>query len=85
MSNVIEPGDIARFRPRTARQFLIFHIAFRLDDLRNLARYLNTGLAASRDTLISAARRAEEATLRDGSHAASNFWALLELSGEEGT
>lgn len=75
-------GDISRFRPKTLTQFLLFHIAFRLDDLRNLGRYLNLA-AVTRSTLIAAAHEAERQTIEDGSPAPLNFFRMLDGLGKE--
>lgn len=84
MSDTIHAGDILRFRPRTVRQFLIFSIAYRFDDLRNLGRYLNACITVSQAQLIEAARAAEDETLHTGSHAPDNFWRRLDALGKEG-
>lgn len=76
-------GDISRFRPTTLRQFLIFHIAFRFDDLRNLGRYLNVCVTPTKAHLLEAARQAEQVAFHDGSLAAQNFWVLLVDEEEE--
>lgn len=83
MFDDIPAGNISRFRPTTLRQFLIFHIAFRFDDLRNLGRYLNGGIAPPRAQLLSAAIAAERQTFEDGSPAPENFWRLLGEPGKE--
>ncbi len=84
MPDDIPAGDILRFRPRTVRQFLIFHIAYRFDDLRNLGRYLNGCVALRKPDLLAAARAAEQQTLHSGSHAPDSFWTALEALGKEG-
>lgn len=70
-------GNIGRFRPTTLRQFLIFHIASRFDDLRNLERYLADGVSLTKGELLDLAMTAERRTLDDGSPPTQNFWSLL--------
>lgn len=79
----IHAGDVLRFRPRTVRQFLIFHIAYRFDDLRNLGRYLNGCVAIPKTQLLAAAIAAEQQTMYSGSHAPDSFWTALEALGKE--
>jgi hypothetical protein len=76
-------GEVSRFRPKTVRQFLIFHIAWRLDDLRNLGRHMNTCIAVPKAQLVESARSAEQHTFQNGSHAAQNFWELIAAAGKE--
>lgn len=76
-------GDPGRFRPRTVRQFLVFHIAYRLNDLQNLHRYLNACVGMPQESIIRCARKAEQEAMADGSSPADNFWQHL-ADGEEG-
>jgi hypothetical protein len=64
------------FRPKTHRQFVVFNVASRFDDLPHLARYLNL-CHHSVATLLDAARRAEAHALADGNNPVISFFALL--------
>ena len=66
------------FRPKTHRQFVVFHIARRFDDLHNLAHYLNVCDAHPKKMLLEAARLAERSALQDGRPPATRFFALLD-------
>jgi hypothetical protein len=64
------------FRPKTHRQFVVFNVASRFDDLPHLARYLNLchhPVAA----LLDAARRAEGHALAHGTNPVITFFTLL--------
>lgn len=47
------------FHPKNHRQFVVFNIARRFDDLGNLARYLNVCDQHPKKVLLEAARLAE--------------------------
>jgi hypothetical protein len=66
------------FRPKTHRQYVVFSIARRFDDLSNLARYLNLSDAHPKKVLLEAARLADQHALEDGRPAAAWFFDLLE-------
>lgn len=83
MLDALPTGDVSRFRPKTLRQFLIFHIALRFDDLRNLGRYLNTCVTPNKSYLIAIAKCAEDQSFQDGSHAPQNFWRILAKAEQE--
>jgi hypothetical protein len=70
--------SLATFRPKTHRQFIVFNIARRFDDLYNLARYLNVCDAHPKNILLEAARLAERHAAVDGGSAIDRFFALLE-------
>lgn len=76
-------GEIARFRPRTIRQFALFNIALRLDDLASLPHYLDSAISFPIDRLFEAARLAERRAFEDGSSPAGNFLSLLNTDGKE--
>ena len=71
-------NSLKYFRPKTHRQFVVFSIARRFDDLSNLARYLNLSEAHTKKVLLEAARLAEQRSLEDGRPAAAWFFDLLE-------
>jgi hypothetical protein len=83
MQDDVPAGAVSRFRPTTLRQFLIFHIAFRFDDLRNLSRYLDECVTPSKAQLLAAARHAEQEAFQNGSAMAQNFWEQLHGAGQE--
>jgi hypothetical protein len=70
-------ASLQHFRPKTQRQFVVFNIASRFDDLNNLARYLNVCGAHPKKALLEAARLAEERAARDGSSPVGTFFELL--------
>ena len=70
--------SLKNFRPRTHRQFVVFSIARRFDDLSHLARYLNISEAHHNKVLLEAARLAEQRAREDGRPAAAWFFDLLE-------
>ena len=70
--------SLKHFRPKTHRQFVLFSIARRFDDLSNLARYLNLSNDHPKKVLLEAARLAEQRALEDGRPAAKWFFDLLE-------
>ena len=77
-------NSLKNFRPKTHRQFIVFSIASRFDDLGRLARYLNICDAHPKKVLIEAARLAEQHALTTGDSPAAKFFALLEdWSGKE--
>ena len=71
-------ASLANFRPRTHRQFVVFNIARRFNDLSNLARYLNVCDAHPKKVLLEAARLAERHAGVVGASAIDRFFALLE-------
>ena len=74
------------FRPKTHRQFVVFNIARRFDDLPNLARYLNVSNEHPKRVLLEAARLAERRVLEEGGSPSERFFELLEdWSRKEGT
>lgn len=77
MTHATIAGEPGHFRPRTVRQFLVFHIAYRFDELSSLHRYLNTCVSMSRSELLDCARRAEQRAYQDGSSPSANFWLCL--------
>jgi hypothetical protein len=52
-------ASLADFRPKTHRQFVVFNIATRFNDVANLARYLNIAPRHPKRVLMEAARLAE--------------------------
>ena len=71
-------ASLANFRPKTHRQFVVFNIARRFDDLHNLARYLNVCDAHPKRVLLEAARLAERHATVEGGSAIDRFFALLQ-------
>ena len=76
-------ASLANFRPKTHRQFVVFNIARRFDDLHNLARYLNVCDAHPKNILVEAARLAERHASIEGSSPIDRFFALLEEWGRK--
>jgi len=73
------------FRPKTHRQFVVFNIARRFNDLSNLAHYLNICDRHPKKVLLEAARLAERHGLQDDGSPAKRFFELLDdWSREEG-
>lgn len=70
--------SLQHFRPKTHRQFIVFNIARRFDDLSDLARYLNICDLHPKKVLIEAARLAERNAPEDARPPAERFFALLE-------
>lgn len=70
--------SLKHFRPKTHRQFVVFNIARRFDDLSNLARYLNICDTHPKKVLLEAARLAERYALLDGQPPVARFFELLE-------
>jgi hypothetical protein len=70
--------SLREFRPKTHRQFLVFNIARRFDDLPNLAHYLNICDTHPKKVLLEAARLAERYGLQDGRPPAARFFELLD-------
>ena len=70
--------SLKHFRPKTHRQFVVFNIARRFDDLSHLARYLNVCDLHPKKVLLEAARLAEQRALQDGGPPAERFFALLD-------
>ena len=66
------------FRPKNHRQFVVFNIARRFDDLSNLARYLNLCDQHPKRVLLEAARLAERRVVEEGGSPAERFFELLE-------
>jgi hypothetical protein len=64
------------FRPKTHRQFVVFNIAMRFNDVPNLARYLNLCYHPKKD-LLEAARGAELESFRTGQPAVEPFFRRL--------
>jgi len=71
-------ASLANFRPKTHRQFVVFNIARRFDDLYNLARYLNVCDSHPKRVLLEAARLAERHVAVEGGSAIDRFFGLLE-------
>lgn len=76
--DTVEAG-LKDFRPKTHRQFIVFNIATRFNDVPNLARYLNV-CDHSKKELLEAARLAEQQALREGHSPVEPFFTLLEES-----
>jgi hypothetical protein len=74
--DAVEAG-LKDFRPKTHRQFIVFNIATRFDDVPNLARYLNVCDHPTK-VLLEAARLAEQQALRDGRSPIEPFFTLLD-------
>jgi hypothetical protein len=79
--DVVEAG-LKDFRPKTHRQFIVFNIASRFNDVPNLARYLNV-CDHPKKALLEAARLAEQQALRDGHSPIEPFFQLLEEWGRK--
>jgi hypothetical protein len=70
-------ASLRDFRPKTHRQFVVFSIATRFNDLSNLARYLNASEGHPKRVLLEAARVAERRAQDGGAHAPDVFFGLL--------
>ena len=70
-------NSLKDFRPKTHRQFVVFNIAQRFDDLADLARYLYVCDAHPKKVLLEAARLAEQQALRDHTSPVEMFFKLL--------
>jgi hypothetical protein len=75
--DAVEEG-LANFRPKSHRQFVVFNIARRFNDLYNLARYLNVCDTHPKKVLLEAARLAERHATLEGGSAIDRFFALVE-------
>ena len=71
-------ASLINFRPKSHRQFVVFNIARRYDDLYNLARYLNVCDLHPKKVLLEAARLAEKRSATEGGSAIDRFFALLD-------
>jgi len=71
------------FRPKTHRQFVVFNIASRFDDLPNLARYLNVCDQHPKRVLLEAARLAQARAVQESRKAPELFFQLLADWGRE--
>ena len=69
--------SLQHFRPKTHRQFVVFNIASRFNDLPNLARYLNNCQDHPKRVLLEAARLAELAAHQDGGSPVERFFDRL--------
>ena len=69
--------SLQHFRPKTHRQFVVFNIASRFNDLPNLARYLNGCQDHPKKVLLEAARLAEKAAHESGGSPVERFFAQL--------
>jgi hypothetical protein len=70
--------SLKTFRPKTHRQFAVFYIARRFNDLSNLARYLNICSLHPKKELLEAARLAEQRCMESGRPPIEPFFELLE-------
>ena len=70
--------SLRQYRPKTHRQFVIFNIASRFNDLQRLARYLNNCQDHPKRVLLEAARLAELHTHQNGGDAPERFFAQLD-------
>jgi transcriptional regulator with XRE-family HTH domain len=70
-------ASLKDFRPKTHRQFVVFHIARRFDDLPNLARYLNVCDQHPKKVLLEAARLAQKNEMEQGGSTPEHFFELL--------
>lgn len=77
--------SLRHFVPKTHRQFIVFQIASRFEDLGNLAKYLLIADRHPRKVLIEAARLAQQHARQDHQPAPVHFFALLDRWREEGT
>ena len=69
-------ASLKDFRPKTHRQFVVFNIATRFNDVSNLARYLNVCYQPKR-VLLAAARAAEQISFRTGEAPIEPFFQFL--------
>jgi hypothetical protein len=72
----VEAG-LKDFQPKTHRQFLVFNIARRFDDLDRLAAYLNICDRHPKNVLLEAARLAERYGREEGTSPIQHFFDLL--------
>ena len=72
-----EEASLKDFRPKPHRQFVVFHIARRFDDLPNLARYLNICDQHPKKVLLEAARLARKSGMEHGGSVPEHFFKLL--------
>lgn len=76
-------ASLQHFRPKSHRQFIVFNIATRFNDLPNLARYLNVCDQHPKRVLLEAARLAEQEAFRTEGSPVEPFFRLLTEWGRE--
>lgn len=76
-------ASLKDFRPKTHRQFVVFNIASRFNDLARLARYLNVCDLHPKAVLLATAAHAEQQARGNDQLPADLFFALLEAQRTE--
>jgi hypothetical protein len=77
-------NSLQHFHPKTHRQFVVYNIARRFDDVGRLARYLTVCERHPKKVLLEAARLAQRHATEDGRPPAVWFFDLLDSwSGKE--
>jgi len=76
-------ASLKDFRPKSHRQFIVFNIARRFDDLDRLAKYLNLCDQHPKKVLIEAARLAQHHVTLEGGRAPDRFFEILDRFARE--
>jgi len=76
-------ASLKDFRPKTHRQFVVFNIASRFDDLTRLARYINVCELHPKRVLLDAAKQAAHQARQNDQSAADVFFELLDVRSQE--